>query len=157
MCRSLSNETVTRANPAMMRQTMLMAWCLWSLLGCGETLENNERSHVLERPLLVQGKTASSVGVLPAGTRLYYERSFAEGFDLFHLYVRIEGGEMKLTPLDRPGLIDPLGVGWAAPGRSGEDHRRVEPSELRAVLDALGAGRQDVEALLRTYDHSDTP
>lgn len=149
MHRCLLEEEVSRASRTGARRAV---WCLWLLLGCGETPMKNERSHVLEKPLLVQPKAGPSVGVLPAGTRLYYDRSFPEGFDLFHVYVRVEGAGLELSPLERPGSIEPLGIDAVAPGRSGEDHRRIDLGELRAVLDAFGAERQDVAALLHSYE-----
>lgn len=128
-----------------------------SSLTCGEASMKTERTHVLEKPFLVQPTEGSAVGVLPAGTRLYYERSFAEGYDLFRVFVRVEGAGLRLVPVERPGLIDPLGVDAVAPGRADESHRPIETEELRAVMDAFGVERKDVEALLRSYDAPKSP
>lgn len=113
---------------------------------------HKERSHVLESPVLVRPTEGPGLGVLPIGTRLYFDRTTPEGSDLFHVFVRVEGAEFALAPLEKQGLVDPLGIEAITPGRPAESARKADLTELRTILDAFGVEKRDLEQLLGQYD-----
>jgi len=65
--------------------------------------------HRLNSPLLLTSNTATkNVHLLPAGTTLYYDKSFPEGFARYRVYINIDRTPLALVELDDPTEIDPI-------------------------------------------------
>ena len=65
--------------------------------------------HVTKQPMLVSSNTASTVmHLLPAGTTLYFDKSYPEGFTRYKVYVNVDRMPLALRELADPNEIDPL-------------------------------------------------
>lgn len=105
----------------------------------------------LEEPLLIEGEKQTSYSLLPAGTVLYYDKSWDEGHSTYHVYFHFKG-EFKSTPADSSG-IDPI---WLRTVDSAElpkllSEYPVSRDELAAILKAKRATKQDLVQILRDW------
>lgn len=105
----------------------------------------------LEEPLLIEGEKQTSYSLLPAGTVLYYDKSWDEGHSTYHVYFHFKG-EFKSSPTDSSG-IDPI---WLRTVDSAElpkliSEYPVSRDELAAILKAKRATKQDLVQILRDW------
>lgn len=66
-----------------------------------------ERSHVLERPMLVGAKAEHAYYMLPAGVTLYWDGDMPEGFSRYKAYFNGEGQRLVEREQRVPGAITP--------------------------------------------------
>lgn len=65
-----------------------------------------ETIHLLKVPLYIGGEEYPSPYVIPAGTRLYYDGSLAEGVSRYRIYVNVKSD--LLLSRNEDGAIDPI-------------------------------------------------
>jgi hypothetical protein len=64
---------------------------------------------MLKAPLvLVSSQPTKTLHLLPAGTTLYFEQSYPEGFTRYKIYVNVDRMPLELRDLDDPTEVDPL-------------------------------------------------
>lgn len=112
---------------------------------------NDKKAFRLEEPLLIEGEKQNSYSLLPTGTVLYYDKSWAEGHSTYHVYFHFKG-EFKSTPTDGNG-IDPI---WLRTIDSDELSKLmteypVSREELTNILKAKRATKQDLVQILRDW------
>lgn len=94
--------------------------------------------HTLKAPLLIASNEATkNLHLLPAGTTLYFDKSFAEGFSRYKVYINIDRMPLVLSDLSDPTEIDPI------------EARPLEKAELAKALRDYPLTRQDLEAILQ--------
>ena len=112
-------------------------------------MSNNNHTHILKKPLVTYSNEPSGgIGVLPEGTRLYYDQSFPEGLDRYHVFINVEGGHLPITKLIPVDLVDPL-TSFVV---ESTEQVQLTIEELTRLLHALGVKKSDVETLLATYE-----
>lgn len=95
--------------------------------------------HTLKSPLLLTSENEGKVpSMLPAGTTMYFDRSFPEGFTRYKIYVNIDRYPLELTDLDDPTLIIPL------------EARPLDKPDPQRLLKEYPLTKADVEAILRS-------
>lgn len=95
--------------------------------------------HKLEAPLLFNG--AGSAGhqyLLPAGTSLYYDQAFPEGFVRFKVYFNVEGVKLESRESTEKFWLDPL---TAFP---------VDQSQLRKLLNDYPISKDELSSILKS-------
>lgn len=93
--------------------------------------------HVLDAPMVLSADTMSAhVHLLPKGTTLYYDDSFAEGFTRYRVYVNIDRMPLALKELDDPTMIAPI------------DARVMDADDLKGAPRTSVLTRQELEAIL---------
>ncbi|WP_199028654.1 hypothetical protein [Ralstonia sp. ASV6] len=86
---------------------------LGALIGCLSlyAYQKTQRPlvHKLQFPLVLSGGSANAPpSTLPAGTALYYDQAFPEGFVRYKVYVNVEGVKLESQRTTDPFPIDPL-------------------------------------------------
>lgn len=112
---------------------------------------NAKKAYRLEEPLLIEGEKQNSYSLLPTGTVLYYDKSWAEGHSTYHIYFHFKGA-FNSVPVDGNG-IDPI---WL---RTIDTHDLsklmteypISKEELTNILKAKRATRQDLVQILRDW------
>jgi hypothetical protein len=95
--------------------------------------------HVLKSPMLLASpKTSKAQHLLPAGTTLYFDKSFPEGFTRYKVYVNVDRFPLTLTDQADPNSIDPI---EAAP---------IDVNDLRKLLNDYPLGLDDLAAILKS-------
>lgn len=89
----------------------------------------------LDEPLLIEGLKQNSYSLLPAGTLLYYDKSWDEGHSTYHVYFHFKG-EFKSTQVNNPG-IDPT---WL---------RTIPGDELPKLIAAYPLSREQLVSILK--------
>lgn len=112
---------------------------------------NDKKAFRLEEPLLIEGEKQNNYSLLPAGTVLYYDKSWAEGHSTYHVYFHFKGA-FKSVPTDGNG-IDPI---WLRTIDSDELSKLmteypVSKEELTNILKAKRATKQDLVQILRDW------
>jgi hypothetical protein len=78
--------------------------------------------HTLTQPLIISSEQASKgLHMLPAGTTLYFDKSFPEGFTRYKVYINVDRMPLTLRDLPDASEIDPLearAVDGQAPGHA---------------------------------------
>lgn len=93
--------------------------------------------HTLKAPLLLASTEPSkNLHLLPAGTTLYFDRSFPEGFTRYKVYINIDRMPLPLRDLSDPTEINPIQA------------RPLDKSELAKALRDYPLTRQELEAIL---------
>jgi hypothetical protein len=65
--------------------------------------------HTLKAPLiLLSNEHSKDVHLLPAGTTLYFDQSFPEGFTRYKVYINIDRMPLPLRDLADPTEVDPI-------------------------------------------------
>ena len=96
------------------------------------------RVHTLKAPMiLVSNEPTQNLHLLPAGTTLYFDQSFPEGFTRYKVYINVDRMPLPLRDLADPTEIDPL------------EARPLGQPELAKALRDYPLTRQDLEAILR--------
>ena len=112
---------------------------------------SDKKAFRLEEPLLIEGEKQNSYSLLPTGTVLYYDKSWAEGHSTYHVYFHFKG-EFKSAPTDGSG-IDPI---WLRTVDSDDlpkllTEYPVSKEELTNILKAKRATKQDLVQILRDW------
>lgn len=68
---------------------------------------SDNSAYFLRKPIRVSSSNVNNYYFLPPGTTLYYDDSFSEGFDRFHVYIDVKGEKLLLEDISRPDLIAP--------------------------------------------------
>lgn len=93
----------------------------------------------LEEPLLLQADgDLKNFHMLPAGTALYQDQSFAEGHTRYIVYVNIKGAiATERVESDKPNLVDPI---WAYP---------VQRDDVSTLIADTPVSREDLVRILK--------
>ncbi|WP_373989476.1 hypothetical protein [Duganella sp. BuS-21] len=118
---------------------------------CGVIHLNSKKTFRLEEPLLIEGEKQNSYSLLPAGTVMYYDKSWDEGHSTYHVYFHFKG-EFKSAPTGGDG-ISPI---WLRTVESDELPKLmadypVSRDELSTILKAKRATKQDLLQILREW------
>jgi hypothetical protein len=110
--------------------------------------------HTLESPLLLAGaKENSPFHLLPAGTTLYFDQSYPEGFTRYIVYVNVDHYPLETQELDDPTLIIPI----TAFPLDKEDLKRllvrnpITKAELASILKSGQLSKDEIRELLMEY------
>lgn len=112
---------------------------------------NEKKAYRLEEPLLIEGEKQNSYSLLPTGTVLYYDKSWAEGHSTYHVYFHFKG-TFNSVRVDGNG-IDPI---WLRTIDSHELSKLmteypISKEELTNILKAKRATKQDLVQILRDW------
>lgn len=95
--------------------------------------------HKLKTPLILASDSPTkNLHLLPAGTTLYFDKSFPEGFTRYRVYINIDRMPLSLTDLADPTEIDPI------------EARAFDKFELNRALHDYPLTRQDLERILNS-------
>lgn len=95
--------------------------------------------HTLKAPLvLVSDEPTKNLHLLPAGTTLYFDQSYPEGFTRYKVYINIDRMPLPLRDLSDPTEINPI------------EARALSKSDLAKALRDYPLTRQDLEAILQS-------
>ena len=110
--------------------------------------------HKLQVPLLFNGAGSSEHQyVLPAGTSLYYDQAFPEGFVRYKVYVNVEGVRLESQEATDKFWLDPL-TAFPPNEKDVQKLRSGYPltkSELAAILKSGAISKQEIRELLQEY------
>jgi hypothetical protein len=126
--------------------------------GGAQLLATNEpgvpRVHKLQTPLLLAGAGSPQHHyLLPAGTSLYYDQAFPEGFVRYKVYVNVEGTKLESKEITEKFWLDPLTafpVGAEQLPKLLRDYP-VSKEDLAAILKSGQISKADIRALLEEY------
>lgn len=112
------------------------------------------RVHTLQYPLLLAGaKENAPLKLLPAGTTLYLDKTYPEGFTRYIVYVNVDHLPLETHELDDPTLITPI----TAFPLDKEDLRRllarnpVSKEELTSILKSGQLSKDEIRELLAEF------
>jgi hypothetical protein len=118
------------------------------------TLHKPAKVHQLEFPLLVSSDRESQIAhLLPAGTTMYFDQAYPEGFTRYKVYVNVDRLPLGLTTQKDPTEIVPIDA--AAP--TGDDLKKLlssyplTKSGLEAILKSGKVTREEIKSLLTEY------
>ncbi|MGY4830244.1 hypothetical protein ACVNIS_16860 [Sphaerotilaceae bacterium SBD11-9] len=110
--------------------------------------------HELKFPLVLAGAgPANQTYLLPAGTSLYYDQAFPEGFVRYKVYVNVEGVKLESREATEKFWLNPL---TAFPVDAEQlpkllrDHP-ISKEDLAAILKSGVISKADIRALLEEY------
>ncbi len=111
--------------------------------------------HKLKEPLVLAGGEGGAVRtyLLPAGTSLYYDQAFPEGFVRYKVYVNVEGVDWEPKPTEEKFWIDPpsaIPVGRDQMANLIRNHPLTK-GELRSILGGGSLSKDEIKALLREF------
>jgi hypothetical protein len=110
--------------------------------------------HKLKSPLMLAGGTANDHQyLLPAGTSLYFDQAFPEGFVRYKVYVNVEGVSLNVAAPTEKFWLDPLvafPVGREQLGKLIKDYPLTK-DELRGILAGGALSKDDIKSLLEEY------
>jgi hypothetical protein len=116
--------------------------------------ENPPMMHKLKAPLMLSGGAASKHHyLLPAGTTLYYDQAFPEGFVRYKIYVNVEGTSLDVAPPTDKFWLDPLvafPVGKEQLKKLAEDYP-ITKDELREILASGALSKDEIRNLLEEF------
>jgi hypothetical protein len=93
----------------------------------------------LKAPMvLVSNEPTKNLHLLPAGTTLYFDQSYPEGFTRYKVYINIDRMPLPLRDLADPTEIDPI------------EARALSKSELAKALREYPLTRGDLEGILQS-------
>lgn len=110
--------------------------------------------HKLQAPLLFNGAGAAEHQyVLPAGTSLYFDQAFPEGFVRYKVYFNVEGARLESNEATDKFWLDPL---TAFPPSEGEMKKLLagyplSKNELAAILKSSYLTKDEIRELLLEY------
>jgi hypothetical protein len=112
--------------------------------------------HTLEFPLLLAGtKENTPFHLLPAGTTLYLDKSYPEGFTRYIIYVNVDHFPLESHELSDPTLIKPI----TAFPLDKEDLKRllirnpITKGELASILKSGQLSKDEIRELLAEYSN----
>ena len=101
--------------------------------------EKMTKVHTLKQPLLVSSnQPGKTLHMLPAGTTLYFDKSFPEGFTRYKVYVNIDRMPLALRDLNDSTEIDPI------------EARALDKEDLRRALRDYPLTRQELASILQS-------
>ena len=110
--------------------------------------------HVLEAPMILTSDVPSkTMSLLPAGTTLYYDKSYPEGFTRYKVYINIDRHPLALSNLSDPTEIVPIDA--RVPDK--EDLERllreypISKAELAAILKSSRISKEEIREVLHEY------
>lgn len=110
--------------------------------------------HELEFPLMLEGSGVEGHNyLLPKGTKLYFEKSFPEGFARYRVYVNVEGVNLESREQSDPTTISPLmayPVGKAELVKLLREHP-ITKDELAAILKSGQLSKEEIRAVLEEF------
>lgn len=110
--------------------------------------------HKLKAPLMLAGgATNDHQYLLPAGTSLYFDQAFPEGFVRYKVYVNVEGVSLDVAPPTEKFWLDPLTafpVGKEQLGKLLKDYPLTK-DELRTILASGALSKEDIKAVLEEF------
>ncbi len=103
--------------------------------------------------MLAGGATNDHQYLLPAGTSLYFDQAFPEGFVRYKVYVNVEGVSLDAAPPTEKFWLDPL---TAFPVRKEQLGKLLQDypltkDELRGILAGGALTKDDIKALLDEF------
>lgn len=111
--------------------------------------------HKLTEPLVLAGGDGGSVRtyLLPAGTSMYYDQAFPEGFVRYKVYVNVEGVNWEPKPTEEKFWVDPLSAFPVGRSQLAELIRNhpLTKEELRSILGGGSLSKDEIKALLREF------
>lgn len=111
--------------------------------------------HKLKEPLVLAGGEggAARTYLLPAGTSLYYDQAFPEGFVRYKVYVNVEGVDWEPKPTEEKFWIDPLSAFPVGRDQLAELIRNhpLTKEELRGILGGGCLSKDDIKAVLKEF------
>jgi hypothetical protein len=144
----------------MKRIGLVGAWTLivglLSCLGTFYLLEMNKMTkvHELEFPLMLEGSGVDGHNyLLPRGTKLYFEKSFPEGFARYRIYVNVEGVNLESREQNDPTTISPLTaypIGKAELIKLLREYP-ISKDELASILRSGSISKEEIKAVLEEF------
>lgn len=115
--------------------------------------------HKLKVPLMLTGAPESPHRqyLLPAGTSLYFDQAFPEGFVRYKVYVNVEGVSLDPKPPTEKFWLDPL-VAFPVENEQLSKLLKDYPltkDELREILASDALSKTEIRALLTEYSNQD--
>lgn len=110
--------------------------------------------HKLQAPLLFNGANATEHQyILPAGTSLYFDQAFPEGFVRYKVYFNVEGIRLESQETTDKFWLDPL---TAFPPNEEEIKKMLKAyplgkNELAAILKSSYLTKEEIRELLLEY------
>ena len=114
----------------------------------------SQRFHTLEHPLMIDGSADTGHNyLLPAGTTLYFDHAFPEGFIRYRVYVNVEGVDLPSSTLDDPTEVSPLTAYPVDRGALAKLLREypLTKGELASILKSSQLSKTDINELLIEY------
>jgi len=84
---------------------IIAAFCVGYFIG-NTTCDMNSGIVTLQTPLKVSSDKGE--GILPKGTVLFYVKGMSEGFDVYKVYINVEGKPLKRKKPEKKWFIAPL-------------------------------------------------
>ena len=116
--------------------------------------EKMTKVHILKQPMLVSSNTAGKVlHLLPAGTTLYLDKSYPEGFTRYKVYINVDRMPLTLRELADPNEVDPLEArAFDKPAliQALRDYP-ITRQELAEILHSPQLTKQEVQEVLEDY------
>lgn len=116
----------------------------------------NQRIHVLTQPLMMDGSAEAGHNyLLPAGTTLYFDKAFPEGFISYRIYVNVEGIDLPSEILADPTEIRPISaypVDKSALIKLLKEYP-ITKNELAAILKSSYLSKEEIRELLKEYSN----
>lgn len=145
----------------MSRKTVVLFFAVAALSGLvGFKLEsfmeekNPPLVHKLKSPMMLAGGEANDHQyLLPAGTSLYFDQAFPEGFVRYKVYVNVEGVSLDVAQPKDKFWLDPLiafPVKKEQLGKLLKDYPLTK-DELRGILASGALSKDDIKSLLDEY------
>lgn len=114
----------------------------------------SQRIHTLEYPLMLDGSAEAGHNyLLPAGTTLYFDQAYPEGFIRYRVYVNVEGISLQSSTLEDPTEVRPISaypVDRAALAKLLREYP-ITKGELASILDSSQLSKQDIRDVLVEY------
>ena len=112
--------------------------------------------HKLKAPLLFNGAgTERHQYLLPAGTSLYFDQAFPEGFVRYKVYFNVEGVLLESTESTEKFWLDPLTafpVDQAQLRKLLKDYP-ISKEELSTILKSGSISKDEIRQLLAEYSN----
>ncbi|MGQ0599028.1 hypothetical protein [Aquabacterium sp.] len=132
----------------------VLCGALGYVLGVFMDAQKRPQVHKLKAPLMLAGgATSDHQYLLPAGTSLYFDQAFPEGFVRYKVYVNVEGVSLDVAPPTEKFWLDPLTafpVGKEQLGKLLKDYPLTK-DELRGILASGALSKEDIKALLEEF------
>jgi hypothetical protein len=137
--------------------------CLFAAAAAGVVLERTGVADMASKttyyrtiePMLIAAESESKTfHVLPAGTPIYYDKSFAEGHSRYIIYANFKGDlQAEKIESDKPNLIDPIWLYQVEkadlPKLIGEVP--ISKSDLVKIMKARKMTREDLAQIVREW------
>lgn len=116
--------------------------------------ENIPLVHKLKAPLMLAGGDANDHQyLLPAGTSLYFDQAFPEGFVRYKVYVNVEGVSLDAVQPTDKFWLDPLVAFPVRKEQLGQllKNYPLTKDELSKILASGALSKDDIKSLLEEY------